>query len=150
MEIKDILKDSLVKIPLSGTSKSTVILEMIELLANDGQIKDQQLFLAAVEEREKQGITGMGGGIAIPHGQSATVQQPAVAIGLTKVPIQWESYDQEPVDVIVMLAIPEGKEGSQSHLTLLAKLSTKLADPSRVQRIRSVENYSDLKEQLIY
>lgn len=150
MEIKDILKDSLVKIPLSGTSKSTVILEMIELLAIDGQIKDQQLFLVAVEEREKQGITGMGGGIAIPHGQSETVQQPAVAIGLTKVPIQWESYDQEPVDVIVMLAIPEGKEGSQSHLKLLAKLSTKLADPSRVQRIRSVENYSDLKEQLIY
>lgn len=92
-----------------------------------GKLRSRRNYVQAVLEREALITTGVGLGIAVPHGKSAAVREPAIAFGKSEAGLDWASVDGEPVRLIFLLAVPE-EAGGVEHLQILARLSRMLID----------------------
>lgn len=112
---------------LKALTKEEAIGKLAALLDAAGKLRSRQDYIQAVMEREALTTTGVGMGIAIPHGKSAAVREPAIAVGKSGPGIAWESLDGEPVHLIFLLAVPEESAGNE-HLRILARLSRMLID----------------------
>lgn len=110
---------------LRATNKDEVIREMIDLLYDAGIVTDKAEFTKVIYDREALSTTGIGFGIAIPHGKSAVVREPRVAVGLARNGLDFDSNDKEPVYLVFMIAVPIEDE-TNLHLKILAALSRKL------------------------
>ncbi|MBN1490667.1 MAG: PTS sugar transporter subunit IIA [Phycisphaerae bacterium] len=131
MKLSAILTQSCIKVPLAARDKDAAIAELIELLAADGQISDAKSLYAAVLAREHTRSTGIGRGLAVPHGKSPACSRLVVAVGKPAEPIDFGSIDGQPVDVIVLLASPPDQTGP--HIQALARISRlMLMEPFRV------------------
>ena len=126
MNILDILSPKAVKSPLVSTEKQAAIYELVDLLDESGLIDDPQRLKEVVWERESQRSTGIGEGLAIPHGKCETVKQLVLAIGRPAEPIEFESVDKRPVKLIVLLASPPDK--TADHIQALGKISRLMAN----------------------
>ncbi len=132
MLLTQILKKSSVVVPLKSTEKEDVITELVDVLANNGLLKDRDAVLDSVLMREQTRSTGIGSGIAIPHGKSKGVDELAMAIGIAKNPIDFDSIDSKGVSIVVMLVSPSGQTGP--HIQALAKISRLMLDEAfRIQ-----------------
>jgi PTS system nitrogen regulatory IIA component len=125
MQIMDFLTIDAVKMALESKTKKDVIKELVELLVKSGKVKDKKKMVQTLE-REELGSTGIGQGIAIPHGKSDTVSDLAAAFGLSPDGISFDSLDGEPVNIFFLLVAPEGAAGA--HLKALARISSLLKD----------------------
>jgi len=121
MNLLDILQPDSIKAPLDSTDKRAAINEMVDLLAGAGRILDAAALKEAVWLREQTRTTGIGLGLAIPHGKCAGVSGLTMAIGKPAVPIDFQAIDQQPVKLIVMLASPTDR--TSDHIQALAKVS---------------------------
>ena len=121
MRLLDILTPSTVKAPLDATDKKGAIRELVDLLASAGAISDADRLMTAVWEREQQRSTGIGEGLAIPHGKCDTVTELAMAIGRPAEPIDFNAIDMRPVKLIVLLASPPDR--TADHIQALGKIS---------------------------
>ncbi len=121
MRLTDILKPENIKVPLAATTKNDAIAELVDLLAANGQVTDAPKVLASVLERETTRTTGIGNGLAIPHGKCAGTADLVMAIGKPAAPIDFQSIDGRPVSVIWMLTSPPDKTGP--HIHALARIS---------------------------
>jgi len=121
MRLSDILKIQHIKVPLQATNKKDAITELVQVLADAKEVKDAQVLLNSVLEREATRTTGIGNGLAIPHGKCAGVDHLVVAIGKPATPIDFESIDKRPVNLIVLLASPPDQTGP--HIQALARIS---------------------------
>lgn len=121
MKLSEILRPSCVKVPLTAKDKNGAIAELVELLAADGQVRDRDGLLNAVLAREQTRSTGIGRGLAVPHGKSAACDRLVMAVGKPAAPIDFSSIDGQPVDVIVLLASPPEQTGP--HIQALARIS---------------------------
>ena len=126
MQIMDFLSPNAIKMSLESKTKKDVIKELVELLVQSGKVKDKKKMTQTLIEREDLGSTGIGQGIAIPHGKSDTVTDLAAAFGLSPEGIGFESLDGEPVNIFFLLVAPEGAAGA--HLKALARISSLLKD----------------------
>jgi fructose-specific phosphotransferase system IIA component len=126
MEISSLLSKDAIKINLESKTKKDVIKELVELIFKTNKIKDKKKLFQALIEREELGSTGIGQGIAIPHGKSDTVLELQAAFGLSKEGISFEALDGEPVNIFFLLVAPEGAAGA--HLKALARISSLLKD----------------------
>ena len=126
MQILDFLTADAIKMSLESKTKKDVIKELVELLVKSGKVKDKKKMLQTLLEREELGSTGIGQGIAIPHGKSDTVSDLAAAFGLSADGISFDSLDGEPVNIFFLLVAPEGAAGA--HLKALARISSLLKD----------------------
>ncbi len=126
MQILDFLAADAIKMSLESKNKKDAIKEMVELLVKTGKVKDKKKMLQTLMEREELGSTGIGQGIAIPHGKSDTVSDLAAAFGLSADGITFDSLDGEPVNIFFLLVAPEGAAGA--HLKALARISSLLKD----------------------
>lgn len=126
MQILDFLNADAVKMSLESKTKKDAIKELVEVLFKSGKVKDKKKMLQTLMEREELGSTGIGQGIAIPHGKSDTVSDLAAAFGLSADGISFDSLDGEPVNIFFMLVAPEGAAGA--HLKALARISSLLKD----------------------
>ncbi|GAA0086166.1 PTS sugar transporter subunit IIA [Clostridium sp. CTA-7] len=124
MELKDLIKESTIKLELVSTDKNSVLDEMIELLEDDKVVTDKNKFKEDILAREELSNTGIGFEIAIPHAKSKAVKEPRIAIGLAKNGIDYGSIDGQDIKMIFMIAVNE--EQSDLHLRALANLSRKL------------------------
>ncbi|MDK2793807.1 MAG: fructose system component [Caldanaerobacter sp.] len=127
MEIKEVINEKLIELDFEASSKEEVLNYMVEMFYKNGVITSPQEFAKDVFEREKLGTTGVGMGIAIPHGKSKAVLKESIAILKLKRPIEWESLDGKPVSMVIMLAVPE-KDADTVHLKLLSRLAYFLMD----------------------
>ena len=128
VQILDILRPDAVKVPLDGTSKRAVIDELCDLLqCHDGVGCIDQL-KQTVWEREDQRSTGIGEGLAIPHGKCKSVSQPAMAIGIPAEPLEFDSIDGKPVELVILLASPADRIAE--HIQALGKISRLMSDSS--------------------
>lgn len=128
VQLLDILRPDAVKVPLEGTSKRAVIDELCDLLAcHDGVGSIDQL-KQTVWEREDQRSTGIGEGLAIPHGKCKSVNQPAMAIGLPPEPLEFDAIDGKPVELVILLASPADRIAE--HIQALGKISRLMSDPA--------------------
>lgn len=121
MRLTEILKATDIKIPLDATTKTEAIGELVQLLAANGQITDAKKVLDAVLEREATRTTGIGNGLAIPHGKCAGTKDLVMAIGKPSQPIDFQAIDGRPVSIIWMLSSPPDKTGP--HIHALARIS---------------------------
>jgi len=121
MRLSDILKLQDIKVPLQAKNKRDAITELVQVLSDAKEVKDSQILLNSVLEREATRTTGIGNGLAIPHGKCAGVDHLVVAIGKPESPIDFESIDGRPVNLIVLLASPPDQTGP--HIQALARIS---------------------------
>lgn len=117
----NLLSIDAMEMDLKATTKDEVIDELISLLVHAGKIKRFRSFKKAILARESQGSTGIGNGIAIPHAKSKAVTSPALAFGLSKNGIHYDSIDGQAVHIFFMIAVPEGAHNM--HLETLSKLA---------------------------
>jgi fructose-specific phosphotransferase system IIA component len=121
MRLTDILKPANIKVPLEAKTKTDAITELVMLLAANGEVADAKKMLDAVLEREATRTTGIGNGLAIPHGKADGVTNLVMAIGKCATPIDFQSIDGRPVTLIWLLSSPRDMTGP--HIHALARIS---------------------------
>lgn len=136
------LNKNLIAYDLNATTRKDAISQLTDLYVKSGIVTDKQKYLDAVEVREAEGTTGIGDGIAIPHGKTAAVTSSQVAIAKLKQPLEWAALDDEPVKFVFLLAIPDG--GDNEHLSILSEIASQLMDDD----VRDVLNHADSVEML--
>lgn len=142
MNIAEILSKDLMSFEIQGDSKKEVIENITDLLVQTGIVVNKSDYVASVMKRENEGTTGVGNGIAIPHGQSPAVTKSAVAFVKLGEKIDWHALDDKPVNLVFLLAIPEHSQ-SGDHLKVLSRLATRLMDD---KVIRSLQESSTEEE----
>lgn len=121
MNLKTVLTRDTISLHLKGTNKEEIINELLDILVQNGKIKDRTAAYEAVMDREKKMSTGMKHGIAIPHGKSPVVQNLVACIGISDTPVDFDSLDHEPCRIFIMTLSPIDKTGP--HLQFLAEVS---------------------------
>lgn len=121
MRLTDILTPARVKVPLTAQTKHGVIEELLDVMVAAGAVGDRQRVLQTVLEREGTRTTGIGGGMAIPHGKCMGITEPMVAIGRTAKPVDFESIDGKPVWLVILLVSPADQ--TAMHIQALARIS---------------------------
>ncbi len=121
MRLSEILKPQNIKVPLEAKTKSDAIAELVNLLATNGEVMDAKSVLASVLDREATRTTGIGNGLAIPHGKCTGTDHLVMAIGRPATPIDFQAIDGRPVTLIWLLTSPPDKTGP--HIHALARIS---------------------------
>lgn len=121
MKISDLISGGKIIPELKGTTKEEIINELINLFVNDKNVVDIEQIRLAVLEREKIMSTGVGKGFAIPHAKTNAVNDIIAAFGKLKEPIDFDSLDKEPVNLVMMLVAKENQVGP--HIKLLSRIS---------------------------
>lgn len=126
MKITDLLNEKAIQIDGIASQKEEVINKLIDLMMNNGNIKDKEEYRKVVMAREKEGTTGIGEGIAIPHGKSKVVSAPGLSAMVVPDGVEFKSLDGQPVKLLFLIAAPDTKDNV--HLEVLSRLSTLLMD----------------------
>lgn len=126
MLLTQILQPSCVLAPLKGTDKISAITELVDILHASDQIVDRDVVLQSVIEREETRSTGIGSGIAIPHGKCAGTKELVMALGIAATGIDFDSIDGNPVSIVVLIASPIDRTGP--HIQALARISRLMLD----------------------
>ena len=134
MMVSDVLKSDRIALHLKSDTKESALKELTELLYKSGALTDKDAFLNDVLTRESISTTGIGNGIAIPHGKSANVLETTVAIGRCEKELEWESVDDKPVNFIVLLAVNEN-DRTGVRVKLLSQMARKLASEETCRRL---------------
>ena len=133
MRITDLLDKRSINLNAAPKTKSEALDMAVELMAKSGKIDDIESYRAKVYAREEESTTGVGEGIAIPHGKCRAVNAPGLAAMIIKDGVDFESLDDEPVKVLFLIAAPDTKDNV--HLDVLSKLSVLLMDENFVAKL---------------
>lgn len=127
MQITDLLVPERVALNVQVTDKAMAIHAMVGMLDSTGCLRDAVEYEKNVLEREAQGTTGVGGGVAIPHGKSSAVLVPALAAVTLREAIDYQALDGAPVRLLFLIAAPDG--ANDLHIQVLARLAQLLMEP---------------------
>jgi fructose-specific phosphotransferase system IIA component len=142
MILTQILHPSSIKVPLDGKDKEAVITELVDLLDSAGLLKDRANVLDAVLTREQTRSTGIGSGIAIPHGKCKGVAELVMAIGVSAEPIDFQSIDGKPARIIVLLVSPQDRTGP--HIQALARISRLMLDEKFKEKLEIAKSPEEI------
>ena len=143
INIAKVINLNLIDLHLNGKTKKDVIKELSTLLKEDDDITNTQDFIDDVFLREEEGETGIGQGVAIPHGKSKAVKNTMIAIGLSDHPIPWETLDDKPVTAVILFAVRD-QDADTLHLKLLQKVAILLSDDDFIDKLHAVKNKKDV------
>jgi PTS system fructose-specific IIA component/PTS system nitrogen regulatory IIA component len=141
MATKDMFSKERVSFNLKATTKDSVLEELINILAADGKILDKAEFKKAVLKREEEFSTGIGMGIAIPHGKSSAVKEASIVFGRSHKGIDYQSMDDEPAHLFFLIAVPE--QSSDLHLRALSEISRKLMHAEIREQLFIAQSFED-------
>lgn len=144
MQLSDVLTADRVLLDLTVSSKKTLLEKMATLLAKDGNSASEREIFESLCQRERLGSTGLGHGVAIPHGRVFGQNEMVGALIRLKKPIPFDAPDHAPVDVLFALAIPE--ECSDTHRQLLSDLAEHFKDPAHLASIRQAPHSESVLE----
>lgn len=142
MKLLDFLDPSAITLELKSPAKKEAIAELCLLLESGSKIKDTEAVVQALMDREKLGSTGIGQGVAIPHGKADAADKLVAALGVSRRGVDFEALDGEPVHVIFMLVSP--RNGGAEHLKALAKISSLLKDKFFRQALKDAKTVDDV------
>lgn len=140
-EIKDLFSKERVNFNLKSTTKDEVLNELAVMLADDGKISNKDEFLRAVYKREEEFSTGIGMGVAIPHGKSSAVIEPSIVFGRSNRGIDYTSMDGKPAYLFFMIAVPE--KSDNLHLKALSEISRRLMHQEVRDKLNTVESFQE-------
>ncbi len=142
MKILDLLSRETIVMNLKGDTKEAVIDELVDLLDGAGKLNNRDEYREAILAREAQSSTGLEEGIAIPHAKTNAVRTPALAFGLHRRGVDYQSLDEEPSNLFFMIAASEG--ASDSHIETLSKLTTYLLDDDFREALLKAESKDEV------
>lgn len=148
MLLTDLLTPARIKIPLEASNKEDLLRELVEIATRADRVEDPEDVLRAVREREAVLSTGIGNGVAIPHGKSAAVPELRMAAGRTAEPVDFDALDGAPVRLFFLLVGPETAAGP--HIKALSRISRLVRKEAVRERLASAgspeEFYAALEE----
>jgi len=144
MRMLDFLNEKAVSADLKSQDKNNTIKELVDLLVKSGQLKsrDKDAVVKVLLNREALGSTGIGQGVAIPHGKCEHVSELIGAFGISKSGIKFDSLDGEPAYIFFLLLAPI--ESSGPHLKALARISKLLKDKYFRDTLKGSDNEKSL------
>jgi fructose-specific phosphotransferase system IIA component len=140
MNIMSFLDDRAVSTDIKSVQKEEIIRELVGLLVKAGSIRDKDVakLVQILMKRESLGSTGIGQGVAIPHGKSDCVTKLVAAFGVARAGVNFDSLDGEPVHLFFLLVAPEDSAGP--HLKALARISRLLKDKHFRDSLRAAKD----------
>jgi fructose-specific phosphotransferase system IIA component len=144
MKLTQIMQPNLIKVPLEGLDKESVIAELVDLLNSNGLLNDRAAVLEAVMKREQTRSTGIGSGIAVPHGKCDAVKELVMSMGVAHKPIDFASVDGKGVTIVILLVSPLDKTGP--HIQALAKISKLMLDKQFREAVEKTASAEELYE----
>ena len=147
MRLTEILKPENIKVPLTSTTKTDAIGELVALLAENKSITDPKKVLDSVLDREATRTTGIGNGLAIPHGKCTGTADLVMAIGKAGTPIDFQAIDGRPVTLIWLLTSPPDKTGP--HIHALARISRLMTIDKFRQALNTAQTGQDVYDIIV-
>lgn len=144
VDITTVLDPQVITIGLDAKNKHDVIVKLARILKKANYIGDVNLFVKDIYLRENEGITGIGQGIAIPHGKSNDVKRIGVAIGILKHGIKWESLDDKKVKIVILFAVNKNADAARNQLKLLSVFAGKLGNEEVVAKLKKSKSVDDV------
>ena len=141
MRITDLLDKRSISLDAAPADKKETLDQAIALMANSGKLADVEQYRAQVYAREEESTTGIGEGIAIPHGKCDAVKTPGLAAMVIKNGVDYDSLDGEPVTLLFLIAAPNTKDNV--HLDVLSKLSVMLMDEKFTTSLRNAKSVDE-------
>ena len=142
MLISEILKPSMVRLDLDCETKEALFEEMVQMYVSAGLIKDREGAVMALLEREAKMSTGIASGFALPHGKISDVHGVQLALGVVPAGMDFESLDDEPVYVVIMLFSEPGNP--TPHIEALSEISRLLLIPGFLDKIRHARSAQEV------
>ncbi len=141
MRITDLLDKRSISLDAAPADKKETLDQAVALMANSGKLADVEQYRAQVYAREEESTTGIGEGIAIPHGKCDAVKAPGLAAMVIKNGVEYDSLDGEPVTLLFLIAAPNTKDNV--HLDVLSKLSVMLMDEKFTASLRNAKSVDE-------
>ena len=142
MNIMDFLSEDSIIVDLKAQNKKDAIIELIEHLKTTKKVKKTDEIIEVVLEREKLGSTGIGQGVAIPHGKTDVLSEQVGVLGISKKGLEFNSLDGEPVYIVFLLVGPVEVTGQ--HLKALSRISRLFKDKFLRQAIKGAETKEEI------
>ena len=142
MKIMDFLYPEAITIDLKAQDKKSAITELVDLLSKSKKLKKPGDVIEAILEREKLGSTGIGQGVAIPHGKTNAVSEQIGAFGVSQKGVEFNSLDGEPVHLMFLLVGPVEVAGQ--HLKALARISRLFKDKFFRQALKDAASVDEI------
>jgi len=133
MTLQDILTLDCTECAVPANSKKRILETLCQLAANKIGESDSRIFLESLLNREKMGSTGIGNGIAIPHGRLANTTEPIAILITTKKAIDFDAIDNKPVDIFICLFVPQAQGNTKGSTKSSTKNSTKNSTKDSIQ-----------------
>ena len=146
MQLQKILDEKIIDLKMNSKTKDEALRHLCQKLFDAGYIDNIEQFMLDIYEREKEGVTGIGNYIAIPHGKSDAVKKIGIAIGKCAYEIEWESLDDNGVKLIFLFAVNNDHEFARNHMLLLSEIARKLGNDQAVAKLQKVNEYDELLE----
>ncbi len=147
MQLEQFFKIEHINADLSAKNKEDALLEMVDTIIRGGLNLDKTSILEILKQRESLGSTGIGEGVAIPHGKISTLNDIVIAFGRSVNGICYDSLDGKPVHLLFLLLAPENSAGQ--HLKILAKISKMLKEPDFRKKLLKTRSQNDLYKIII-
>lgn len=144
MRITDLLSEKAIELNVKAKDKNDIINKMAELMLKTGRITDVNEYKELVFKREEEGRTGVGEGIAIPHGKGNCVTEPGLVAMVVPEGVEYNALDGKPVNLLFMIAAPD--TNSNVHLDVLSRLSTMLMDADFKNKLISAKSKKEFLE----
>ena len=141
MKISDTLKEGAIIAELKATDKKAVLEELTGMLAEGSRVNQEEM-VRVLLERERLGSTGIGGGIAIPHGKLRLLQSLLMAFGRSRKGVDFDAMDGKPTHLFFLLLAPEDSTGA--HLKMLARISRSLKNSVFRERLMTAADGREL------
>ena len=141
MRITDLLDKNSINLNASPQNKKEALDQAVELMARSGKINDVEAYRKQVYAREEESTTGVGEGIAIPHGKCSAVNAPGLSAMVIKDGVDFDSLDGEPVNILFLIAAPNTEDNV--HMDVLSKLSVLLMDEEFVDSLKKAKDVDE-------
>lgn len=140
-----LINNNLVNLAVEASNKKDVIQQLAQLINQEHRLVDMNEYIRCVLERERLTSTGIGFGVAIPHGKSEAVIEPTIAFGRFVYDVEWDSLDGIDAKVAFLLAVPAHCK-VDTHLRMIAGLSRKLVYPDFRHQLMIAQKPQDIVE----
>mgnify|MGYP002557550362 FL=1 len=141
MRITDLLSKDGIELNVTAKDKNDIIDKMTKLMLKTGRITDLNAYKGLVLKREEEGSTGVGEGIAIPHGKGECVTEPGLVAMVVPAGVEYDALDGKPVNLLFMIAAPNTSDNV--HLDVLSRLSTMLMDTEFKNKLISAKSKTE-------
>lgn len=144
MQVESLLPLSRIRSDVSVSSKKRALQSLSQLLAEEETGLEEGDIFDSFLARERLGATGLGKGVAIPHGRMASAKEAYAAIVKLEKGVAYDAPDEEPVDVLIGLVVPQ--DSTEEHLNILASFAEMLADEKSLSQIRLASSDEELHQ----